>query len=158
MPQSSDGQPTNQPFQSQYPELKIPEHGFTSNIPPYLLENCDPQMTWLLNEVSKNTAATEFACRGAVDLSAHLRALNGKTFRNEKKLIENIEEVNRVKEGQSELKAQFQSIRAIVGTVSTLKVVFTNRIFLAITGLAVLFLLGFNRDILFKIAKFFLAP
>ena len=158
MSQPSDGQQSNQPFQSQYPELKIPEHGFISNIPQHLLENCDPQMTWLLNEVSKNTAATEFACRGAVDLSAHLRALNGKTFRNEKKLIENIEEVAKVKEEQLELKTQLRSMKPIVGTLSSLKILFTNKLFLAILALATMFLLGMNRDVLFKIAKFFLEP
>ncbi len=72
------------PFESRYPELKIPDNGFQSTIPAHLLEGCDDQMRWLMEEISKNTQATEFACRGAVELSQHLRALNGKTYRNEK--------------------------------------------------------------------------
>lgn len=71
------------PFESRVPELKIPEHGFQSTLPQHLLEGADPQTIWLLNEISKNTQATEFACRGVVELSLHLRALNGKTYKNE---------------------------------------------------------------------------
>lgn len=80
--------PSTPPFESQYPELKLPEHGFQSAIPGHLLNGQDEQFEWLMHEVSKNTAATEFACRGVVDLSQHLRSLNGKTYRNEKGLGE----------------------------------------------------------------------
>lgn len=72
------------PYQSTVPELKMPPDGFVSNIPPHLLENCDEQTKWLLNEISKNTQATEFACHGVVKLSEHMRMLNGKTYKNER--------------------------------------------------------------------------
>lgn len=62
----------------------MPSEGFVSTLPPHLLENCDEQTKWLLNEISKNTQATEFACRGVVTLSEHMRGLNGKTYKNER--------------------------------------------------------------------------
>ena len=79
---------TQSPYQSRYPELKIPEDGFKSTIPAHLLEGCNPQMQWLLQEVSKNTQATEFACKAVVEQNNHLRALNGKTYRNEKDIAD----------------------------------------------------------------------
>ncbi len=81
------------PFESRYPELKLPEYGFQSSIPSHLLDGCDDQTRWLMTEISKNTAATEFACRGVVDLSNHLRTLNGKTYRNEKAVGEAIQSI-----------------------------------------------------------------
>ena len=80
----SQSQQSTPPFESRYPELALPEQGWKSTIPPTLLDGADPQMSWLLQEMSKNTQATEFACRGAVELSHYLRQLNGKTYRNEK--------------------------------------------------------------------------
>jgi len=62
----------------------MPPEGFVSTIPPHLLDSCDEQTKWLLNEISKNTQATEFACHGVVVLSEHMRTLNGRTFKNEK--------------------------------------------------------------------------
>lgn len=85
---SNDTRSTSTPYQSRYPELKMPEDGFKSSIPAHLLEGCTPQMKWLLEEVSKNTQATEFACKAVVEQNNHLRALNGKTFKNEKAIAE----------------------------------------------------------------------
>lgn len=79
---------TSPPFESRYPELSLPEHGFQSTLPAHLLEGADEQTRYIMNEISRNSAATEFACRAAVDQSRHLRALNGKTFKNERGLAE----------------------------------------------------------------------
>lgn len=95
---STPEQESTPPFESRYPELSIPEHGFVSTIPPHLLEGVDEQTRWLLSEISRNTQATEFACRGVVDLSRHLRTLNGKTYKNESGLGQLTEKVKEIDE------------------------------------------------------------
>lgn len=152
MPQPSDDHP---PYQSQYPELKLPDGGFRSTLPEHLLNGADDQMSWIMHEISRNSAATEFACRGAVDLSNHLRALNGKTNRNAVGLDEARAEIAALKTDNATLKAQVEAARPIVGTIITVKTLFSNKLFLIIFGMSVLFLLGFNRDILPAIAKYF---
>lgn len=72
------------PFKSEIPQIEIPKEGWKSNIPNHLLHDIDEQTKWLLTEISRNTQATEFACRGLVEISHHLRELNGKTFKNER--------------------------------------------------------------------------
>lgn len=107
-PQTMSSPQSSPPFESRYPSLSIPEHGFVSSIPAHLLDGCDDQMRWLLQEVSKNTAATEFACRGVVDLSTHLRALNGKTYRNERGLGEAREILNELNEKATVMEPLFK--------------------------------------------------
>jgi len=158
MSQSSDGQQSNQPFVSQYPELKIPEEGFVSSLPKHLLEGADEQTKWIMNEISRNSAATEFACHGAVELSSHLRALNGKTFRNEKGLQGVRDDMADLKKEVIVLQDQMKSVSPIVGTVSTVRLVFSNKISWIILGLAGAFLLGLNRDTVWKILQYFFAP
>ena len=97
---------TSPPFESRYPELHLPEGGFQSTIPAHLLENSDPQMMWLLQEVSKNTQATEFACRGVVDMSQHLRTLNGQTNKNKMAISAAQEDVDSLK-GQAKVVTPF---------------------------------------------------
>lgn len=84
-------------FESKFPELKIPEHGWESTIPKHLLENCDPQMEYLLNEVSKNTQATNFACQGVHKISNHLRELNGRVHKSATKIERSEEEIETLK-------------------------------------------------------------
>ena len=76
-------QDSTPPFKSSLPELKLPPGGFSSSIPEHLLKDADPQTAWLMHEISKNTAATEFACRAAVTHNDHLRTLNGRTSKSE---------------------------------------------------------------------------
>ena len=94
---SYDTHSTTTPYQSRYPELKLPEEGWKSNLPEHLLEGADKQTAWIMNEISKNTQATEFACRGVVEQNNHLRALNGKTFKNERALAEATTEIGTLK-------------------------------------------------------------
>lgn len=75
-------------FKSTIAELALPRGGFVSKLPPHLLQDADPQTAWIMHEMSKNTQATEFACHAVLEQNAHLRALNGKTYRNEKGLAE----------------------------------------------------------------------
>lgn len=89
--------PSASPFESRYPELSLPPGGFKSTIPAYLLDGADDQQRWIMEEISRNSAATEFACRGAVELSQHLRALNGKTYKTEKGLAETKADVDGLK-------------------------------------------------------------
>lgn len=78
-------QPTTQPpFESRYPELSLPPGGWKSTLPEHLLEGADSQTLFIMTELSKASQANDFACHGVVELSKHLRALNGKTYRNEK--------------------------------------------------------------------------
>lgn len=144
---------SNEPYVSPLLELKLPEQGFVSSIPPSLLKDCEPQMAWLMHEVSKNTAATEFACRGAVELSSHLRTLNGKTYRSERGIEDLRAEVAQLKADNLVLKAQVLSLAPIVTTVSTTKMLLTNKVFLVVLGAAVLFALGYNRETFLSIWK-----
>ncbi len=153
MPQPSESNP---PFQSQYPELKIPVEGFKSSLPEHLLEGADRQTQWIMNEISRNSAATEFACHGAVELSSHLRALNGKTYKNEKGLSEVKDQIVDLKKEVVDLKTQMRAMKPIIGPLSTIRVVFSYKIAWFILAIVVLFLAGINRDALLKIAKYFL--
>jgi hypothetical protein len=76
------------PFVSRYPELSLPPGGWKSTLPEHLLEGADPQTLFIMHELSKNSQATDFACRAVIEQNAHLRALNGKTYRNERGLAE----------------------------------------------------------------------
>lgn len=87
-----------QQYVSSLPELSLPEGGFKSNIPSHLLAGTDKQTEWIMNEISKNTAATEFACQAAVTQNAHLRVLNGRTYKNEKAAQELREELDTLNE------------------------------------------------------------
>ena len=103
MPSPNESQPQ---FESRFPELKFPEEGWKSTIPSHLLEGCDDQTKWLLEEISKNTQATNFACHAVVDVSKHLRTLNGRTYKSEKAVFEAKQEVETLK-GQAKAVTPF---------------------------------------------------
>ena len=142
MPQDQDAQ------QSQYPEIRLPEGGWQSSIPPHLLDNADPQMSWLMQEMSKNTQATEFCSRAAVDTNGQVRKTNGRLKSAEAKVIELQSDV-------AALKLQMAKIDPIANTFSTVRVVFSNKVFLVVLGGFLLFILGYNRDVLPAIARYF---
>jgi hypothetical protein len=77
-----DNTEPTQPYKSTLPEIRLPVEGFQSRLPAHLLPS-DPNMKWLMEEISKNTQATEFACKAAVMHNEHLRQLNGRTAKNE---------------------------------------------------------------------------
>lgn len=147
-----------QPFSSQYPELRIPEGGFKSSLPAHLLEGADAQTTFIMNEISRNSAATEFACRGAVELSTHLRALNGKTFRNESGVRALEDKVDGLAAEVKQLADQMKNVGPIVTTVSTARLVFSHKLSWIVVALAGAFLLGFNRETVWKVFQYFFAP
>ncbi len=99
-----------------------------------------------MNEISRNSAATEFACKAAVTHNEHLRMLNGKTY----KTAQTAETLRTDVDG---LKAQMQTVSPITTAINTARMVLTNKMFLALLAMAILFLLGFNRDILPTIIK-----
>lgn len=55
-------------------------------------------MMWLMNEMSKNTQATDFACRGVEKISDHLRELNGKVSKSAAKIEESKVEIQDLKD------------------------------------------------------------
>lgn len=120
MPHSNDS--TTAPFESRFPELNVPVEGWRSNIPEHLLKDCEPQMVWLLQEVSKNTQATNFACHGVTDISRHLRGLNGKVYKNEEKL-------GRAKEDLETLKEQAQAVSPFLKPISMFATLWSYSIF-----------------------------
>jgi hypothetical protein len=85
------------PFESRFPELNIPPHGWESNIPAHLLDSCDEQTRWLMEEISKNTQATNFASQGVSDISRHLRELNGRVGKQEAKLSKDRDDIDTLK-------------------------------------------------------------
>lgn len=142
------------PYQSQYPELKIPSEGWQSSIPAHLLESASEADRWLMTEMSKNTQATTFACQGAVDLSNRLRELNGKTYRNEQSAQESKVSIDLLKAQVEVLGLQMKQVIPVATTYSTIRSAASNKIVWLILGINVLFLLGYNRSILPAIAKY----
>lgn len=98
------------PFESKFPEINPPKDGWHSNIPPHLLDGIDPQMEWLLTEMSKNTQATQFAGQGVSDISRHLRELNGRTGKNERATAD-------IKERVESLKSQAKAVAPFIKPV-----------------------------------------
>lgn len=143
MPELNNDQPS-----SDYPELTIPPGGFKSNIPEHLFKDDDPQMRWLMEEMSKNTQATEFCVRALIDTNAQVRKTNGRLKSAEQKII-NLQEDAEV------LKKQMISINPVISTVNSITFLFTNKAFLVFFFMSILFLLGYNRDILATIFKVF---
>ncbi len=93
--------PTTPPFESRYPELSLPPGGWKSTLPEHLLIGADEQTAFIMHELSKNTQATEFACRAVLEQNAHLRSLNGKVYRNEQTIGEAQTELNALKDQAS---------------------------------------------------------
>lgn len=108
MPPSNESQPL---FESRFPELILPKNGWESNIPAHLLDGIDPQTEWLLNEISKNTQATNFACQAVVDVSKHLRTLNGRVYKGE-------EEAGKTKGDLETLKNQAKAVTPFLKPIS----------------------------------------
>lgn len=133
-------QPSDLP-PSDYPELKLPPDGWKSNIPAHLLDSADPEMKWLMQEMSKNTQATEWNGRAALDTNVHVRKTNGRLKSAEQSVID-------LKADVETLKANARAVAPIVSTLSIVRIVFSNKVSWVILGLAILFLLGFNRDVL----------
>lgn len=127
--------PDSPQYQSPIPELKMPPNGFVSTIPQHLLVDIDAQMRWLLEEVSKNTAATEFACRGVVAATEHLRTLNGKTYRNEQTAASLVAELQTLKD-------QASTVSPFLKPVSMFATLWANRLFRWIFTLGLITLFG----------------
>jgi hypothetical protein len=80
MPSADSSQP---PFhKSSYPELKVPAK-WESSIPEHLLADTDPATRWIMEELSKNTKAIEWACHGLVDTNTQVRNTNGRLLKAE---------------------------------------------------------------------------
>jgi hypothetical protein len=142
MPQAS---PSDSP-QSDYPELSLPEGGWKSNIPEHLLKDAKPADRWLMEEMSKNTQATDFSCRAAVEGNGLIRKTNGRLKGAEAQIVDLRTEVAQLKVDNLVLKAQVLALAPIVSTVSTAKTLLSSKIVLVVLGMAVLFALGLNRD------------
>ncbi len=147
MPQPSDSDTPK----SDYPELRLPEGGWKSNIPSHLLTDCEPQMAWLMQEMSKNTQATEWNSHASIEISQNVRKTNGRLKGAERNIIDLQADIK-------EMKSQMRAMKPIIGPLSTIRVVFSYKIAWFILAIVLLFLAGFNRDALFKVAKFFLEP
>lgn len=112
-------------------------------------------MVWLMTEMSKNSQATDFACKGAVDLSNHLRLLNGRTFRNERTAATNRDNIETINAQIAAINLQMQQVTPVATTFITIRKVAANKLVWLILGINVLFLLGYNRDVLPAIARYF---
>lgn len=95
-----------EPAKTTLPILTLPPEGFVSQLPAHLLPN-DPNMRWLMEEMSKNSQATEFSCRGVIELSQHMRVLNGRTAKAEASLTE-------TKADLAALKARIEPVGGLV--------------------------------------------
>lgn len=124
---------TEPPFESTLPELTIPSDGFKSTIPEHLLSKVGDEMKWLMQEVSKNTNATEFSCRAAVEHNRHLRTLNGRTFKNEKAMDKANDKIDA-------LEKQAKTVTPIIKPLTFFAALWEYRAFRWIFSLGVVFL------------------
>lgn len=113
---------TNPPYKSSLPEISLPSGGWKSNIPNHLLEDTDPATRWLMEEVSKNTQATEFACQAAVLHNNHLRALNGQVYKSKEKIAV-------LEEGQHKLDKQADDASSFFKALASFSKLWEYRIF-----------------------------
>lgn len=80
---------------SEYPELKLPDGGFKSEIPDFLLADSSKQEIFIMENLSKLTQALEWNTKATIDLSNGLRRTNGKVYKT-------LERVNRLEENKDE--------------------------------------------------------
>lgn len=132
--------------ESDYPEISLPIGGFKSNIPEYLLHESDPQMKWLMEEMSKNTQATNFGVTAAIDTNTQVRKTNGRLKMAEKNITD-------LKQDVIILKGQMDNINPLAASISTIRVILSNRLFILIAAMGILFLLGFNRSVIADLIK-----
>jgi hypothetical protein len=85
---STADQSSTPPFKSSISDIALPAEGFRSNIPPHLLEGCDDATKWIMQEMSKATQINEFVLHATLEHNKHLKALNGKTYKNERAMAE----------------------------------------------------------------------
>ena len=121
---SSDCAPSqqSQPYKSSIPAITVPPDGWKSNIPEHLLTGAEPQLSWIMHEISKNTQATEFACHGVAQLSEYLRELNGKTART-------IENVAKQRDQLDELNKKAKTMEPFFKPVSQFAALWEYRVF-----------------------------
>lgn len=62
---------------STIPILTIPQGGFQSRIPAYLLEGKDESETFMLNEMSKGAQVNEWVVKALMELNLQVRRTNG---------------------------------------------------------------------------------
>lgn len=145
MPQPSD---SNTP-KSDYPELQLPPDGWKSNIPEHLLANCDPQTLWLMQEMSRNTQATEWNSHAAIGIDSNVRKTNGRLKGAERNIIG-------LQEEMKEMKIQMRAMKPIIGPLSTIRVVFSYKIAWFVLLVLVLAVAGVNREAVVRLVKLIL--
>lgn len=117
--------------ESSYPELKLPEEGFKSSIPESLLQNCDPQIRWIMEEISKNTQATTWVCQGLLDTNKQVRRTNGRLLKAES-------DVKQIKEVAEIQKEQNKAIAPFIKALSQFANLWQYRVFRWMVYLAIL--------------------
>lgn len=80
MTKPTDDRPEDE---SSIPPVTLPEGGFQSRIPPYLLEGKSEAEQFILNEASKMSGFVEWAAPILVDMSMQTRRTNGRVSRLE---------------------------------------------------------------------------
>lgn len=145
----------NTVMSSDYPDISLPPGGFKPKIPTGLLANASDIDKWLIEEMSKNTQATEFACNAAISINQNVQKTNGRLKGAEAHIVDLRTEIAQLKADNLALAAQVMSLAPIANTVATTKTLLGNKIFLIILGGFTLFLLGYNREVLPAIFKFF---
>lgn len=148
MPHPSDEQP-----HSDYPELKLPVGGWQSTIPSHLLDGATPADRWMMEEMSKNTQATEFCVRAALSTNEQVRLTNGRLRAAESQLVDLEDDMDAAKSDVSALGSQFRRIKPFLDSLTTARTLLKSKVFRVMLLITVLFLLGYNRDTLISILK-----
>jgi len=140
MPHPSDDQ-----LPSDYPALSLPDGGFKSNIPKHLLEGATPSDKWIMEELSKNTQATEFCMRAAVEANALIRQTNGRLRVAESQLLDHEDDIGAAQADVAALGTQCRRIKPLLDSLALAKAVAQNKLFWIMTIICAAFLLRYNR-------------
>lgn len=143
MPHLSDPQSS-----SDYPELTLPPGGFVSKVPAPMLDGATPVDRWMMDEMSRNTQATEFCMRAAVEANALIRQTNGRLKVAEAQLADHEDDIAATKTDVGVIGVQFRRIKPLLDSLTMTRTLLRSKPFLIMLGICAAFLLGINRDTL----------
>lgn len=107
---------SNAPFpKSPYPPLTLPEGGFKSNLPEHLLADADPATRWIMEQLSKNTQAVEWACHGLTETHAQVRLTNGRLLKAEASIKDDEAKLDVLNEKASVMEPIFKPLSQFMG-------------------------------------------
>lgn len=137
-------------IKSDIPEIKLPDGGFQSSTPKFLLEGKNDSEKYLLDSVGKINHYIDWSAEKLVAISQEVRKTNGRVNRNSK-------DIEDIKLTQEKFKSLSSDLEDIVNTKRLIEKVFFSKI--AWAGVSI-FLFGLyhvikNPELRETLLKFF---